>query len=250
MFLFAGEFAERFSFYGMRAILPLYLSDQLGFGEAQGALYYTIFLGACYFLPLVGGFIADNFLGKYWTIVGFSLPYVVGQFLVGFDSPLILVVALGLLAMGTGVIKPNISTLMGLTYDQKRPGQDKLRSNAFQYFYMSINIGEFLSQTIVPIVRTETGGLIALHATGSVHGARHRLVRRGEKVLRGRGHQSASASTPRGRESRSTKGTGAIGSAVPVGDILLGGVRSVFLHLGLLRPDIHGSSSSRVRTGA
>ena len=156
-FLFAGEFAERFSFYGMRAILPLYLSDQLGFGDARGGLYYTIFLGLCYFLPLVGGYIADNFLGKYWTIVGFSIPYVVGQFLVGFESTYSLILALGLLAMGTGVIKPNISTLMGLTYDQKRPGQDKLRSNAFQYFYMSINIGAFLSQTIVPIVRDQTG---------------------------------------------------------------------------------------------
>jgi len=156
-FLFAGEFAERFSFYGMRAILPLYLSDQLGFGDARGGLYYTIFLGLCYFLPLVGGFIADNFLGKYWTIVGFSLPYVAGQFLVGFENPYVFVPALGLLAMGTGVIKPNISTLMGLTYDQQRPGQEKLRSNAFQYFYMAINIGAFLSQTIVPIVRTKTG---------------------------------------------------------------------------------------------
>jgi dipeptide/tripeptide permease len=157
LFLFAGEFAERFSFYGMRAILPLYLADHMGFGEARGGLYYTIFLGMCYFLPLVGGYVADNFLGKYWTIVGFSVPYVLGQFLVGFDNPYTLVLALGLLAMGTGVIKPNISTLMGLTYDQKRPGQEKLRSNAFQYFYMSINIGAFLSQAIVPVVRDQTG---------------------------------------------------------------------------------------------
>jgi dipeptide/tripeptide permease len=141
----------------MRAILPLYLSDQLGFGEALGGLYYTIFLGSCYFLPLIGGYVADNFLGKYWTIVGFSIPYVAGQFLVGFDNQYVLVFALALLAMGTGVIKPNISTLMGLTYDQKRPGQEKLRSNAFQYFYMSINIGAFLSQAIVPVVRTQTG---------------------------------------------------------------------------------------------
>src|SRR5215475_6099741 len=77
-FLFAGEFAERFSFYGMRAILALYLSDQLGFGEARGGQFYAIFLGLCYFLPLLGGYIADNFFGKYWTIVGFSLPYVAG----------------------------------------------------------------------------------------------------------------------------------------------------------------------------
>lgn len=159
-FLFAGEFAERFSFYGMRAILPLYLSDQMGFGEGAGGRYYTFFLAACYLLPLVGGFIADKFFGKYWTIVGFSLPYIAGQFLVGFENQWFLIISLALLAMGTGVIKPNISTLMGITYDQQRPGQDKLRSNAFQYFYMSINIGAFMSQLIVPVVRDQTGSYL------------------------------------------------------------------------------------------
>lgn len=159
-FLFAGEFAERFSFYGMRAILPLYLSDQLGFGEEKGGLYYTIFLGMCYALPLLGGWVADNFLGKYWTIVGFSLPYVLGQFLVGFENPYLLVLSLGLLSMGTGVIKPNISTLMGITYDQQRPGQEALRTTAFQAFYMSINIGAFLSQLLVPMIRDTTGSYL------------------------------------------------------------------------------------------
>lgn len=159
-FLFAGEFAERFSFYGMRAILPLYLSDQLGYGEADGGFYYTIFLGMCYFLPLLGGYIADNFFGKYWTIVGFSLPYVAGQFLVGIENPYLLVLSLGLLTMGTGVIKPNISTLMGITYDQQRPGQERLRTTAFQAFYMSINIGAFLSQLLVPMVRDVTGSYL------------------------------------------------------------------------------------------
>lgn len=159
-FLFAGEFAERFSFYGMRAILPLYLADQMGYGEADGMRYYSYFIGLCYFLPLLGGWVADNLFGKYWTIVGFSLPYVIGQFLVGFENPYILVASLVLLAMGTGVIKPNISTLMGITYDQQRPGQDKLRSNAFQYFYMSINIGAFLAQIIVPMLRDRTGSYL------------------------------------------------------------------------------------------
>jgi solute carrier family 15 (oligopeptide transporter), member 1 len=159
-FLFAGEFAERFSFYGMRAILPLYLSDQMGYGEADGAFYYTIFLGLCYFLPLLGGYIADNYFGKYWTIVGFSVPYVIGQFLVGIENEYLLVLSLGLLAMGTGVIKPNISTLMGITYDQQRPGQESLRTTAFQAFYMSINIGAFLSQLLVPMVRDATGSYL------------------------------------------------------------------------------------------
>lgn len=156
-FLFAGEFAERFSYYGMRAILPLYLADQMGYGEATGGYYYAMFMAACYLLPLAGGYVADNYFGKYWTIVGFSLPYVAGHLILGYDNEYLLFSALALLAMGAGVIKPNISTLMGLTYDQYRPGQEKLRSNAFQYFYMSINIGAFLSTLIIPQVRDYTG---------------------------------------------------------------------------------------------
>ena len=66
-FLFAGEFAERFSFYGMRAILPLYLSDQMGFGEGTGARYYTFFLAAAYLLPLLGGWIAVALLVRLYT---------------------------------------------------------------------------------------------------------------------------------------------------------------------------------------
>ena len=250
-FLFAGEFAERFSFYGMRAILPLYLSDQLGFGDARGGLYYTIFLGMCYLLPLLGGYIADNFLGKYWTIVGFSIPYVVGQFLVGFESTYTLVLALGLLAMGTGVIKPNISTLMGLTYDQKRPGQDKLRSNAFQYFYMSINIGAFLSQTIVPVVRDQTGSYFIAFCVPAVFmilalglfaaGKKYYAV---ETVNRERpaGHARAA-----GRE---VEGARPDRTHVLAGDVLLGRLRPVVVHLGLLRADVHGSDCLRLRVGA
>ena len=154
-FFFWGEFAERCSFYGMRAILPLYLSDQLGYGDARGGQFYFLFIAACYLLPLLGGFIADNFLGKYLTIVMFSVPYVAGQFLIGFseENRWLLIVSLLLLSMGTGVIKPNISTLMGLTYDQQRPGQEALRSAAFSYFYMAINIGAFLSQVSLPAIR-------------------------------------------------------------------------------------------------
>ncbi len=77
----------------MRAILPLYLSDQMGFGEGAGGRYYTFFLAACYLLPLLGGFIADRFFGKYWTIVGFSIPYIAGQFLVGFENQWFLILS-------------------------------------------------------------------------------------------------------------------------------------------------------------
>lgn len=153
-FFFWGEFAERCSYYGMRAILALYMTDRLGVDEGNAGTYMSLFMAACYFSPLLGGWIADNFLGKYWTIVLFSVPYVAGQFLVGIEDKYLVFGSLILLAMGSGVIKPNISTLMGLTYDQQRPGQDQLRTSAFSWFYMSINIGAFLSQITMPWLRT------------------------------------------------------------------------------------------------
>lgn len=154
-FFFWGEFAERSSYYGMRAILSLYMTDKLGVDKADAGTFMSLFIAGCYFLPLLGGYLADNFLGKYWTIVGFSIPYLVGQYIVGIENKYVVVGALALLAMGSGVIKPNISTLMGMTYDQKRPGQEQLRSNAFSWFYLAINIGALLSQLAVPYLRTE-----------------------------------------------------------------------------------------------
>ena len=153
-FFFWGEFAERCSYYGMRAILALYMTDRLGVDKGDAGTYMSLFIAACYFFPLIGGWIADNFLGKYWTIVLFSVPYVAAQFLVGIEDKYLVFVSLLLLAMGSGVIKPNISTLMGLTYDQQRPGQDQLRTSAFSWFYMAINIGAFLSQLAMPWLRT------------------------------------------------------------------------------------------------
>jgi dipeptide/tripeptide permease len=160
-FFFWGEFAERCSYYGMRAILALYMTDKLGINKADSGTYMSFFIAACYFLPLLGGWIADNYLGKYWTIVSFSIPYVVGQVLVGVPDRWFLFLSLCLLAMGSGVIKPNISTLMGLTYDQQRPGQAKLRTDAFSLFYMAINVGALLSQVAMPLLRDRYGYRIA-----------------------------------------------------------------------------------------
>ncbi|WP_246173714.1 peptide MFS transporter [Limnoglobus roseus] len=153
-FFFWGEFAERCSYYGMRAILALYMTEKLGVDKSDAGTYMSLFIAACYFFPLIGGWVADNFLGKYWTIVLFSVPYVAAQFLVGIEDKALVFGSLLLLAMGSGVIKPNISTLMGLTYDQQRPGQDQLRTSAFSWFYMAINIGAFLSQVAMPYLRT------------------------------------------------------------------------------------------------
>jgi POT family proton-dependent oligopeptide transporter len=153
-FIFWGEFAERCSYYGMRAILFLYLTSVLAFPDDQATAIQSYFKAACYLLPLLGGFLADRYFGKYWTIVGFSVPYVLGHFILGIQTPIALFIALALLAGGSGVIKPNISTLMGLTYDQKRPGQAALRTSAFLWFYVSINVGAVISQYGLPWLRT------------------------------------------------------------------------------------------------
>lgn len=163
-FIFWGEFAERYSFYGMRAILPLYLTGVLHYAD-NDPTYYR-FKMAVYFLPLLGGFLADRFIGKYWSIVGFSVPYVLGHFILGIENSTALIIALSLLALGSGVTKPNISALLGQTYDQQRPGQEQLLSSAFRWFYFSINIGAFLSQAMLPQIRDhykETIGLSAAY---------------------------------------------------------------------------------------
>jgi POT family proton-dependent oligopeptide transporter len=210
-FFFWGELAERSCYYGMRAILTLYLAEQLGFGDANASTIMSLFIAGCYLLPLLGGFIADNFFGKYWTIVGFSLPYIIGQLLLCIDSQQVLgippryfvFVSLVLLAMGSGVIKPNISTLMGLTYDHYRPGQTQLRSDAFSFFYMAINIGAFASSSVMPYLRTHYGyhfafafpaGLmliaLALFALGKPYYARE-VITRTEKTPEERRQQWA-----------------------------------------------------------
>lgn len=160
-FIFWGELAERCSYYGMRAILTLYMIDALGIEKDRASSIMGLFIAGCYLLPLVGGFVADNYFGKYWTIVGFSLPYILGHVILGIESIPYMVIALSLLAMGSGVIKPNISTLMGMTYDQQRPGQERLRSDAFAIFYGAINIGAAISSFAMPWLREHFGYSIA-----------------------------------------------------------------------------------------
>lgn len=156
-FIFFGELAERCSFYGMRGLLAMYLIHVFGKTKGEASEVVHLYMAGCYLTGLLGGFVADRFLGKYWTIVLFSVPYVVGQCLIGLSDLTLVYTALVILAFGSGVIKPNISTLMGMTYDQQRPGQTLLRTKAFGYFYMAINVGSLLSYQIAPLIRDSFG---------------------------------------------------------------------------------------------
>lgn len=156
-FIFFGELAERCSFYGMRGLLAFYLIHVFGKEKSEASEVVHLYMAGCYATGLLGGWIADRFLGKYWTIVLFAVPYVIGQLLIGLSDLTLMYLALVILAFGSGVIKPNVSTLMGMTYDQQRPGQDLLRSRAFGYFYMAINVGSLLAYQVCPLVRDYYG---------------------------------------------------------------------------------------------
>ncbi|MCB0650725.1 MAG: peptide MFS transporter [Saprospiraceae bacterium] len=158
--LFATEMWERFSYYGMRALLTLYLTAELvngGFGlERQEALaIYGIFTGLVYLTPILGGWVADKFLGKRKTVYIGGLVMAVGQLLLASSSFMMSSVdvatrlfifnfGLGVLIIGNGFFKPNISTIVGDFYDDNDPRKD----SAFNIFYMGINLGAILGPFI------------------------------------------------------------------------------------------------------
>ncbi len=170
--LFGTEMWERFNFYGMRAILTLYMVHALVMKEEDASLIYGGFLGLCYLTPMLGGFIADRFFGNRNCILLGGLMMATGQLLlfasasvfsssIGTASTL-LWVALGIIIFGNGFFKPNISSMVGSLY----PKQEKSKlDTAFTIFYMGINIGAFLGQFICPFVGdVEVDGVRDLHA--------------------------------------------------------------------------------------
>ncbi|MEI6106695.1 MAG: POT family MFS transporter [Opitutae bacterium] len=155
-FIIGNEAAERFNFYGMRAILVVfmtkYLMDRSGAlspmqeNEANG--WYHLFLSANYFFPMLGAIVADAFLGKYRTIFWLSLVYCAGSLALALDhTRLGLTVGLTLIALGSGGIKPCVSSNVG---DQFGSDNQHLLSRAFGWFYFSVNFGSFFSILLIP----------------------------------------------------------------------------------------------------
>jgi POT family proton-dependent oligopeptide transporter len=171
--LFGTEMWERFNFYGMRAILTLFMVNSLLMKEADASLIYGGFLGLCYLTPMLGGFVADRFLGNRNCIMLGGLMMAAGQFLLFISATvftsnielakILLWVALGIIIFGNGFFKPNISSMVGSLY----PKQEKNKlDTAFTIFYMGINLGAFLGQLICPIVGDvkDAGGIRDIYA--------------------------------------------------------------------------------------
>ena len=149
--LFFTEMWERFSYYGMRAILILYLTKKLlegglGMDEQNAMLLYGYFTGLVYFTPLIGGWLADKYLGKRLAITIGGITMMIGQFvLFGMNNMTGLYLGLFLLIIGNGFFKPNISTLVGGLYAD---GDDR-RDSAFTIFYMGINLGALIAPFVI-----------------------------------------------------------------------------------------------------
>jgi proton-dependent oligopeptide transporter, POT family len=157
--LFTTEMWERFNFYGMRALLTLFIVNALMISKEQSSIIYGGFLGLCYLTPMLGGFISDRFLGNRYCIILGGTLMAIGQFLLFASASLfgsnlelartLLYIALGVLIFGNGFFKPNISSMVSSLY----PKQEKSKlDTAFTIFYMGINIGAFLGQLICPTV--------------------------------------------------------------------------------------------------
>jgi POT family proton-dependent oligopeptide transporter len=142
--LFFTEMWERFSYYGMRALLMLYMIHGLHMSSRASANVYGWYTGLVYLTPILGGYLADTFLGQRKAIWIGGVLMAIGHFAMAFDSLWAFTVALGFLIVGNGFFKPNISVLVGQLY----PQNDSRRDGAFTVFYMGINLGAFLSPLI------------------------------------------------------------------------------------------------------
>lgn len=167
--LFFTEMWERFSYYGMRALLTLFLTAQLvtgGFGldRAESLAVYGIFTALVYLTPILGGWFSDNLLGQRKSILIGGITMAIGQFMLAASSSEFFMsglaerqhffyLGLGVLILGNGFFKPNISTIVGDLYDNDDPRKD----GGFTIFYMGINIGAFLSPFVAGTLGENVG---------------------------------------------------------------------------------------------
>ena len=172
--LFGTELWERFSYYAMRAILVLYLTDTtmnggLGWSTKDALDLYGIYTGLVYITPLIGGYLADNYLGQRRSILLGGALMAIGQFTLalpadalGLGSLHTFYLGLALLIAGNGLFKPNISTMVGDLYNEG----DNRRDGAFTIFYMGINLGALLAGVVSGSVTNSFGWKAGFVAAG------------------------------------------------------------------------------------
>lgn len=173
-YIIGNEGAERFSYYGMKSILVVFMTTALMDGsgalrtmsEGDATFWYHIFGMANYCFPIFGAVIADAFWGKYRTIILLSLVYCAGHLALAVDDTRVgLMIGLVMIAVGSGGIKPCVSAHLG---DQYRGYPPETLSNGYSLFYISINVGAFVSSVCTPLLLERYGSGVAFGVPGAL----------------------------------------------------------------------------------
>lgn len=242
--LFVTEMWERFSYYGMRALLVLYLVNALGWDSARAANLYGTYTMLVFLTPLIGGYLADRLIGTRRSLVVGGILISLGHFSLAFPGMTMFYIGLGLIIAGTGFFKPNVSTMVGQIY---RDG-DQRRDSGFTIFYMGINSGAFLGPIICGyLAQSPSYGWhwgFAAAGVGMVLGLIVYLALR-DKYLPGigvaptRSREPVAVSGPAAEMNRTTFRDGAVGA---IGGALLLGLGSSGSLLGVLMGAVIGGA--------
>jgi len=171
-FIIGNECAERFSFYGMKAILIVFMTQYITTADGtlklmaddEAKAWFHLFVASVYFVPFLGAILADVWLGKYRTIILLSILYCIGHVALALDHTRVgLAIGLGLIALGSGGIKPCVSAHVG---DQFAKSNSHLLPRVFSWFYFSINLGAFVSILLTPWLLENYNASIAFAVPG------------------------------------------------------------------------------------
>jgi proton-dependent oligopeptide transporter, POT family len=160
--LFLTEMWERFSYYGMRAMIVIYLTQAVGWTEARASVLYLVYTSTVWLTPILGGLVADRFWGAQKALLVGGLIIASGHFVLAIESMTAFYVGLGLVAFGTGFFKPNVSTCVGELYGTEDPRRD----SGYTIFYMGINVGAALGPIVTGYLRTRYGWPYGFAAAG------------------------------------------------------------------------------------
>ncbi|KAF8402702.1 hypothetical protein HHK36_010790 [Tetracentron sinense] len=177
-YILGNECSERLAYYGMGTNLVTYLKVQLNQHSVTAVNNVTNWSGTCYITPLIGAFLADAYLGRYWTIASFSIIYVFGMTLLTLSASVhslrpfcdekgvchpketqsaLAFIALYLIALGTGGIKPCVSSFGADQFDDNDDAEKKHKSSFFNWFYFSINIGALIASSVLVWIQMNVG---------------------------------------------------------------------------------------------
>ncbi|XP_020274494.1 protein NRT1/ PTR FAMILY 8.1-like [Asparagus officinalis] len=176
-YILANECCERLAYYGMSTNLVNYMKEYLNQGNTGAANNVTNWSGTCYITPLLGAFVADAYFGRYKTIASFMMVYIIGLTLLTMTSSVkglkptchdgvchptsaqsaVVFVALYLIALGTGGIKPCVSSFGADQFDESDESESKSKSSFFNWFYFSINIGALIASSVLVWIQTNVG---------------------------------------------------------------------------------------------